>query len=129
MRLRRRSCSPGDCSATSNWPPVASVHLPAAAADSDRQAGTIRLAGELDRSCAERVTDAVATLTLTTRRALVIDVAKLTFCDVEGVRALARARGLALERGCGMRLVNPSPWLAQLLRLAGIAALVGTPSS
>ncbi|MCA0143976.1 STAS domain-containing protein [Blastococcus sp. LR1] len=93
----------------------------------DPQAGLARLAGELDRFCAERMTDAVAALTRTTRCTLVVDVAKLTFCDVEGLRALARAGALARDRGFGMRLLDPSPWLTRLLRLAGLADLVRTP--
>ena len=86
----------------------------------DWEAGRLRLAGELDRSRAERVTDAFAAMTLTGRRTLTVDVAGLTFCDLEGVRALARARELAISRGRRMHLVEAAPLLVRLMRLAGI---------
>lgn len=93
----------------------------------DWEVGQLRLTGELDRSCAERVTNAVTALTLTARHTLVVDVSELTFCDVEGLRALAQARGLALSRGRRMRLVDPRTLLLRLVRLAGIDDLVDTP--
>lgn len=89
----------------------------------DLRSGRITAAGELDRAVAHRLSDALDALALTGHCAWTVDAAGITFCDAEGLRVLAAGVALAESRGCTLRLVDPSPFTARLLRLVGMAPL------
>jgi anti-sigma B factor antagonist len=95
----------------------------------DLRTGCVTAAGELDRLVAHRLADALQALSLTGHRAWTVDVSGLTFCDAEGLRALAAAAALAEERGCTLRLVAPSPFTVRLLRLTGLTGLLGAAAA
>ena len=95
----------------------------------DLRTGCVAAAGELDRLVAHRLTDALYALSLTDHRAWTVDAAGLTFCDAAGLRALAAGAALAEERGCTLRLVAPSAFTVRLLRLTGLAGLLGAAAA
>lgn len=90
----------------------------------DLRNGRITAAGELDRSVAHRLTDALHALVQTGHRSWTVDAAGISFCDADGLRALAAGAALAESRGCTLRVTAPSPFTAQLLRLAGMDGLI-----
>ena len=95
----------------------------------DLQTGRVTAAGELDRAVAHRLGDALDALALTGHRTWTVDAAGITFCDAEGLRVLAGAAALADDRGCTLRLVDASPFIARLLRLVGMAHLLEHPAA
>jgi anti-anti-sigma factor len=81
----------------------------------DLRAGRVQLSGDLDRSSAHHLLDALATLGLTESPTWILDAAGVTFCGAAGLRALARARALAAARGRALVLVGAPPFLARLV--------------
>lgn len=94
----------------------------------DLRAGRITAVGELDRTVAHRLGDALHALDVAGHRAWLVDVAGLTFCDTQGLRALAAAAAFADEHRCRLELLDASPFLAGLLRLAGLEHLLERPA-
>ncbi|MGY1631440.1 STAS domain-containing protein [Geodermatophilus sp. SYSU D01186] len=90
----------------------------------DLRVGRVRVTGELDRSCAHHLLDALTALVLTAHPVWTVDGHGITFCDVEGLRVLARADALAADHGRVVRLVGGPPFLAHLLGLAGLGHLL-----
>lgn len=77
----------------------------------------VRLSGEMDLSNAALVADVVATQLARGQRAIRVDVSRLTFLDVSGLRTLGAAR-----RGCAsadgeLVLLRPTPAVRRLLDL------------
>jgi anti-anti-sigma factor len=87
----------------------------------DLQVASVRVAGELDRACAHHLVDVVAALAATGSRVWTLDLRGVRFCDLEGLRALHRARDLARSRGRVLRLINVPRLVAALLPLVGPA--------
>jgi anti-anti-sigma factor len=108
-------CSSEDCSG----PLLLSIDL---------RAGRISVSGELDRTVAHRLADALDALALTGRRAWTVDAAALTFCDAEGLRVLSAGTALAERCGCTLQLVRAAPFTARLLRLVGMGQLLDRPA-
>ena|SRR3712207_4068268 len=81
--------------------------------------GAIRLGGELDRSSAYHLADAVSALRSSPAPVWTLDLQDVSFCDVEGLRVLHRARELARLSGRGLHLTRVRPVLADLLALFG----------
>lgn len=50
---------------------------------------------------------------------ITVDMTATTFCDMAGVRALRRARDLAMANGGELRLASSSPAVLRVLRLTG----------
>jgi anti-sigma B factor antagonist len=94
----------------------------------DLRTGRVTVAGELDRAVAHRLGDALAALAQTDHRTWTVDAAAVTFCDAEGLRALAAGAAMAESRGCTLRLVDVAPFTARLLRLVGMEALLDSPA-
>jgi ABC-type transporter Mla MlaB component len=90
----------------------------------DPRAGRVRIAGELDRSCAHHLLDALAALELAPHPVWQVDATRLTFCDVAGVRTLAGAAAWSAGRGRTLHVVGAPSFLVHLLDLAGLAHLV-----
>ena len=79
---------------------------------------------ELDRAVAHRLTDALFALVQTGHRSWTVDAAGISFCDAEGLRVLAAGVALAESRGGTLRVTDPSPITAHLLRLVGMTDLL-----
>ena len=109
-------------------PPAAAFSEPLRLS-TDLRAGRVSLAGDLDRTAAHHVLPALEALTATEARVWTVDVAGLTFCDVAGLRALARAAHLAESGGRKLHVQHPSPLLVHMLTLLGLRRLVGHGSS
>ena len=89
----------------------------------DLDVGRIRVSGELDRDSAHHLLDAFLALDRTDHQTWTVDVAGITFCDVEGLRVLCRGHDLAVDRGRRLRLVNATPLLRRLMHLCGLSFL------
>ena len=82
----------------------------------------ITVRGELDRAHVHRLDEAVGVLAHTPSPRWSVDASAITFCDAEGLRALAKAqrqaraahRTFVVERAC--------PCLRRMLRLVGVDA-------
>lgn len=80
----------------------------------------VDISGELDIGTAPRVEDCLAHLTATGHHRLVLDTARLSFCDAAGIRVMVRARMRADERGGWLRIAAASArlhWLLDILAL------------
>ena len=83
------------------------------------------MSGELDIATTAELDDYLIRLAATGHHRLVLDLARLTFCDASGIRVLVRARERA-ARQCGwLRLAEVDP---QLRRILAILALTTTLS-
>lgn len=92
----------------------------------------VRLAGELDIA----VTDSVAATLNTALRdlppdapALVVDFEAVTFLDVVALGVLVQAKVLAADAGVAFELMDVSPRIARVLRIAGLEGLLGAVSA
>ncbi|MFI5958935.1 STAS domain-containing protein [Cryptosporangium sp. NPDC051539] len=80
----------------------------------------IALTGDLDRTSASQLTDAVhRVLASGAPRAVVLDLAGIRFLDVGGVRAVAGAWSSCAAAGCRVQLENPSPFVQRVLVSTG----------
>lgn len=84
---------------------------------------TVRLAGEMDFVSVEAARRAVAELEAGTRR-IVVDLSRVTFCDMTGVRFLVAARKRASESGAEMIVRYPRGAVSRVLELSGNLRLV-----
>lgn len=91
----------------------------------DLRAGRVTAVGELDRAVAHRLRDALDALASTGHRTWTIDAAGICFCDAEGLRALAAGAAMAERFGCTLRLVDASPFIADLLHLVDLGGMLG----
>ena len=83
----------------------------------DMLAGVIRMGGELDRTSAHHLGDALSALRSSPSPVWTLDLQELSFCDVEGMRVLDRAVGLARSCGRTLHLTMIPTALADLLAL------------
>ena len=83
----------------------------------DVPAGTVHVAGSLDRTSAHHLTDAVGALRSGPSPIWTLDLSGVTFCDVEGLRVVHRARVLAGDAGRVLHVRGASVCLADLLDL------------
>jgi anti-sigma B factor antagonist len=83
----------------------------------------VKVAGELDFDSAPLLTDVVGHVirrpVFRYRRKLVVDLAKLSFCDAAGATALLAIRDRVRSAGGELTLRNPSPITLKVLRLSG----------
>ena len=80
--------------------------------------GLVTVGGELDRSTAHHLSDAVSALRSGPGDMWTLDLRDVTFCDVPGLRVLRSAEELARSSGCGLHLTQVPPFLAYLLDLS-----------
>ena len=80
--------------------------------------GLVQVGGELDRSSAQHLADAVGALPSGPAAVWTLDLREVTFCDVQGLRVLQSAQGLARSCGRGLHLTQVPDFLAYLLELA-----------
>ncbi|MYW66121.1 STAS domain-containing protein [Streptomyces sp. SID8379] len=79
----------------------------------------VELHGELDLVAHTRLTPQMDLLTLLDRPSIVMDLRKVTFVDVRGLRLLLRTRDRVLERGGTLRVLPDTHQIARILRLTG----------
>ncbi len=87
------------------------------------QSVTVRLAGEIDIVSAEVARRAVVALEAGGRR-LVLELSRVTFCGVAGVRFLLEARQRAGEAGADLIVRYPHRSVSRVLELTGTLPLV-----
>lgn len=85
-----------------------------------RDGSTIALEGELDLSNVEVFTAVLNPCCRDMDEHLSLDLSRLTFLDVSGLRALAQAAQTLDGRGKSWVLVSPSPLIRRLLELTGL---------
>jgi anti-anti-sigma factor len=81
----------------------------------------VAIRGELDIATAPRLAARFDEFLSDGLRRIVIDVSKLTFVDVLGLRTLAELRAQAEQRMVAVRLSGVSPQLRRLMRIIGPA--------
>ena len=80
--------------------------------------------GDLDVTSAPRVIATVTEMARSPLRALRIDCEGVAFLDSAGVRALVVSRNEAAARGVELTIVNPSPSVARVLDMTGLAPML-----
>ena len=95
----------------------------------DLGAGRVQVSGELDRVTAPLLLDAFVALDRTDHGTWTVDVAGLTFCDVEGLRVLCVGHDLAVSQDRRLLLINAPSLLRRLVRMCGLSFLMenGSP--
>lgn len=86
----------------------------------------VRLSGELDVSSAHLVRDAVASLAAAScpSATVVVDLQRVTFCDVAGLRALEDAAVALAMDGREMVLYSVPHSVSRVIGLAGVSGLL-----
>ena len=84
---------------------------------------TVRLAGEIDIISVATARRAMAELEADIRR-IVVDLSRVTFCDMAGVRFLIAARKRAREAGTDLVVIYPHRSVCRVLDLTGTLPLV-----
>ncbi|MES4885818.1 STAS domain-containing protein [Streptomyces sp. NPDC000349] len=80
----------------------------------------LEITGDLDHHTAPDLRKAVESLTLAAGQLLVLDLARLDFCDSSGISALISARSLATEQGAGIALAAVPANTARIMGIAGL---------
>lgn len=80
----------------------------------------LEITGDLDHATAPELRRAVDGLTLAAGHLLVLDLARLNFCDSSGITALLVARNLAIEQGGDIALAAVPDNTARILRIVGL---------
>ncbi|MEH1102650.1 STAS domain-containing protein [Micromonospora sp. CPCC 205561] len=88
----------------------------------------LRPVGEVDMATAGEL-DAMLTAALHRPgvREIVVDLADVRFLDSSGVRVLVHAAGAARDRDVTLRVTDPRPGVARVLRITSVGALLGLP--
>jgi anti-anti-sigma factor len=89
----------------------------------------LTVTGELDATGAERLLARLDRLLDRGHRHLVLDLSGVSFCDSSGMSALVRGHARASAAAGGLRLSAASPQVTRVLELAGLARMLGLPST
>ncbi|CAL9499953.1 Anti-sigma-B factor antagonist [Actinosynnema sp. ALI-1.44] len=82
--------------------------------------------GDLDANTAPTVLEQIKGLTITSGQLLVVDLARMDFCDSSGISALIAARNVAGAAGASIALVCVPAQLTRILDLIGLTSLFPT---
>ena len=82
----------------------------------------VAVSGELDLATAARLDDYLLHLASTGHHRLVLNAARLTFCDAYGIRVLLRARARAGAEHGWLRLAAVGPQLRRIIEILELAA-------
>ncbi len=91
---------------------------------SDDTVTTVRLADELDIACESAMAETAEQVRTIGRREVVLDVARLRFCDVRGLAAILALRRRLDDAGARVTLRGADPRMVRLLRLTGLEQLL-----
>ncbi|WP_405943675.1 STAS domain-containing protein [Streptomyces sp. NBC_00932] len=80
----------------------------------------LEISGHLDHATASEVREALANLTIAGGQLLVLDLARLDFCDSSGITVLLAARNIATEQGADIALAAVPANTARVLRTIGL---------
>ncbi|WP_031146617.1 STAS domain-containing protein [Streptomyces erythrochromogenes] len=80
----------------------------------------LEISGDLDHHTAPELRKAVDGLTVAVGQLLVLDLARLDFCDSSGISALLSARSLAVEQGADIALTAVPANTARILGIVGL---------
>ena len=81
----------------------------------------LHVRGELDVATADQLHRALAPVVADPAvTAVVVDLGRLEFCDVSGLRAVLEAAGRLEVRGAALRLRDPSPLVRRVLALLAL---------
>jgi anti-sigma B factor antagonist len=86
---------------------------------SERRASVVQLTGELDLASHRKLEDGLAPAVESASELVVLDLGRLEFMDVAGLRALLRAQERAASAGKQLVLAAPAPAVRRLLSLTG----------
>lgn len=85
----------------------------------------VRLEGELDQCCAERIRRELDTLLRDhSIHTLVLDLATLTFMDSSGIGTLLGRYRILRERGGRVGVINMNPQIARLFHMSGLDRVI-----
>ena len=85
----------------------------------------VRLGGELDHFCAQRVRRELDTLlTDPGVRTLVLDFSELTFMDSSGIGVLLGRYRILRERGGRMGVINMNPHIGRIFHMSGLERVI-----
>jgi anti-sigma B factor antagonist len=93
---------------------------------SDETVTTVRLAGELDIACESAMAETAEQVRTVGRREVVLDVARLRFCDARGLAAILALRRRLDDAGARVTLRGAGPRMVRLLHLTGLEQLLHT---
>ena len=79
---------------------------------------------EIDAVNADMVTDTLLTVLNRTGASVIADMARTTFCDAAGIRAIIRAHIRARSLDTGLRVVLTSPIVRRIFQLTRVDELV-----
>jgi anti-anti-sigma factor len=85
---------------------------------------TVSLAGELDIACESAMEETAEQLRTVGSRYVVLDVARLRFCDARGLGAILAFRRRMDDAGARVTLRGADSRMVQLLRLTGLGQLL-----
>lgn len=85
------------------------------------------LEGDLDMQAEERAVAEIEAALAGQPHDVVVDLSAVPFLDSSGVRALLRGREAAQRRGVRLCVRNPRRIVEEVLRITGVAALLGLP--
>lgn len=84
--------------------------------------------GYVDLDTEDRLArELTATLSTDGVKELIVDLAEVSFLDSSGVRVLLDGRATALARDAAMAIRDPQPIVERVLRMTGVAELLGLP--
>jgi anti-sigma B factor antagonist len=86
----------------------------------DDEVEVLDVQGELDLATADSLQLVASEAIAGHPRVLLLDLARLSFCDASGLNAFVRIAKLAGAAGCGYGLVAPRPQVAKILRVTGL---------
>ncbi|MGC5021182.1 STAS domain-containing protein [Micromonospora sp. DT47] len=96
--------------------------------DAERGRVVLGPVGELDMSSADELESALDdVLDRPGLIEIVVDLAGVTFIDSTGVATLLSGAAEAVGRGATLRIVDPQPVVARVLRITAVGPLLGLP--
>ena len=102
--------------------PLQIADHPASAATAPSR--VVSLVGQLDMETAPMLESALARLTAGPQPRLVVDLARLEFCDSIGLSTLILAHNSCVDSGGYLRIAAPTPFMLHLMSVVGVCDAV-----
>jgi anti-anti-sigma factor len=87
----------------------------------------IGVVGEIDLATAPEVAGAVSEALATGTPEIVVDLSQVSFLDSSGIRALVESHHAANEAGARLSVRGAQSWVAKVLNITGVGALLAEP--